>query len=63
MSVQTDFMATWRDLRGQYSSASGRQRHQVQRLMRSLLEQYGSDLKQSDLNECVADLGQVDAGE
>lgn len=56
MTAQTDFMATWRDLRGQCSTADGSQRRQVQQLMRSLLEQYGPDLKQCDLSECVADL-------
>lgn len=56
MQRPTDFMATWRNLRSQRDCADHiRQRH-VRRLMQSLLEQYGSELRQEELSECVADL-------
>lgn len=61
MAEQTDFMATWRDLREQCEQTEGRHRNQVQRLMESLLEQYGAELRQNDLNECVGDLKHIAA--
>lgn len=47
-------MTTWRNLRQQTSDLSRGQ--QVRRLMRSMLEQYGADLRQHDLTECMSDL-------
>ena len=56
MTAQTDFMATWRDLLVQQQCADEVRKLQVRRLMQSLLEQYGAELRQNELSECVADL-------
>jgi len=51
-------MTTWRNLRQQrFDNARGQQ---VRRLMRSMLEQYGADLRQNDLTECMSDLAHQD---
>lgn len=61
MDNTTDFMATWRSLRQQCDHGDAGRRKQICQQMQFLLEQYGAELRQAELNECVADVAAAEA--